>query len=71
MTPYSSSNSFSPTLILCLIIAFFMTPSASNPLAQVCINSKNPKFCLEVFALNTYDNPLAQVCINSKNPRFG
>lgn len=57
MTPYSFSNSFSPTLILCLIIAFFMTPSTSNPLAQVCINSKNPRFCLEVLALNTYDNP--------------
>lgn len=53
MTPYS----FVPTLILSLIIVFFITPSTSNPLAQVCINSKNPRFCLEVFALNTYDSP--------------
>ncbi|KAK6786103.1 hypothetical protein RDI58_014628 [Solanum bulbocastanum] len=66
MTLYPFSNSFGLTLILCLIIAFFMTPSTSNPLAQVCINSKNPRFCLDVFALNTYDSPyeLTIVAIN-------
>ncbi|KAK6786104.1 hypothetical protein RDI58_014629 [Solanum bulbocastanum] len=50
----TSSSSFGSTLVLCLIIAFFMTPSTSNLLDKVFINSKNPRFCLQVFGLNPH-----------------
>lgn len=58
MTTFSSSSfSFCSTLVLCLIVAFFVTPSTSNPLGKVCIKSKSPIFCLQVFGQNTYNSP--------------
>ncbi|MCD7449784.1 hypothetical protein HAX54_001521 [Datura stramonium] len=44
-----------------------MTPiSTSNPLFQVCIKSKNPRFCLQVFGLNPHRSAyeLTQEAIN-------
>ncbi|KAF3633075.1 putative zinc finger A20 and AN1 domain-containing stress-associated protein 8-like isoform X2 [Capsicum annuum] len=53
----TSSSSFLSTLVLCLIVAFLMTPTTSNPLAKVCIKSKNPRFCLQVLGLNPHLSP--------------
>ncbi|WMV32226.1 hypothetical protein MTR67_025611 [Solanum verrucosum] len=66
MTTSSSSSSFVLTLVLCLIIASLMIPSKSNPLTKVCIKSKNPRFCLQVFGLNPHRSPyeLTQEAIN-------
>ncbi|MCD7457263.1 hypothetical protein HAX54_034653 [Datura stramonium] len=62
----SSSSFFVSTLILCLIVSFFITPSTSNYLAKVCIKSKNPRFCLQVYGLNPHRRPyeLTQEAIN-------
>ncbi|MCD7450399.1 hypothetical protein HAX54_006032 [Datura stramonium] len=62
----TSSSSLGSTLVLCLIVAFFVTSSTSNPLSQVCIKSKNPRFCLQVFGLNPHRSPyeLTQEAIN-------
>ncbi|KAK4351544.1 hypothetical protein RND71_030857 [Anisodus tanguticus] len=64
-TPPSSSSSLS-TLVLYLIVASLMIPSISNHLSQVCIKSKNPKFCLQVYGLNPHRRPyeLTQEVIN-------
>ncbi|KAF3633073.1 putative zinc finger A20 and AN1 domain-containing stress-associated protein 8-like isoform X2 [Capsicum annuum] len=53
----SSSSSFDSTLLLCLIFAFFITPSSSNYLSDMCIKSKSPRFCLQVFGLNPHRRP--------------
>ncbi|KAF3619235.1 putative zinc finger A20 and AN1 domain-containing stress-associated protein 8-like isoform X2 [Capsicum annuum] len=52
-----SSSSRSKTLVLYIIVAFFMTPSTSNYLSQVCIKSKNPRFCVQVLGLNSHRTP--------------
>ncbi|KAK4717799.1 hypothetical protein R3W88_016137 [Solanum pinnatisectum] len=57
MTTYSSSSSLGTTLILCLIITSLITPSTSNYLSQMCIKSKSPRFCLQVFGLNPHRRP--------------
>ncbi|XP_059298422.1 pectinesterase inhibitor-like [Lycium ferocissimum] len=57
MVTSSSSSSLGSTLVLCLIVSSLMTPSTSNPLSQVCIKSKNPRFCLQVFGLNPHRSP--------------
>ncbi|KAK4354610.1 hypothetical protein RND71_026804 [Anisodus tanguticus] len=44
----SSSSSLRLSLLLCFVCAFFTSPSTSNPLADLCAKSKNPKFCLSV-----------------------
>lgn len=56
----------SSSLVLCLIISSLIAPSTSNPLSQVCIKSKNPRFCLEVFGLNPHRSPheLTQEALN-------
>ncbi|MCD7450400.1 hypothetical protein HAX54_006033 [Datura stramonium] len=67
MTTSSSSSFFGSTLlILWLIVATLMAPSTSNYLSQVCIKSKNPRFCLQVFGLNPHRMPyeLTQEAIN-------
>ncbi|MCD7449785.1 hypothetical protein HAX54_001522 [Datura stramonium] len=57
MTTSSPSSSFSSTLVLCLVVVSLMTPSKSNPLADMCIKSKSPKFCLQVLGLNPHRSP--------------
>ncbi|KAM3376202.1 hypothetical protein P3S68_014917 [Capsicum galapagoense] len=66
MTTSFSFSSFDSKLVLCLIVASLMIPSTSNPLAKVCIRSKNPKFCLQVLDQYTYSSPyeLTQEAIN-------
>ncbi|KAK6786100.1 hypothetical protein RDI58_014625 [Solanum bulbocastanum] len=51
------SSSYGSTLVLYLIVAFLLTPSTSNYLSQVCIQSKYPKFCLESYGLNPHRSP--------------
>ncbi|CAN4101812.1 unnamed protein product [Withania somnifera] len=53
-----SSSYSASTLVLYLIVALLITPSTGNYLSQVCIKSKNPKFCLQVFGLNPHRSPL-------------
>ncbi|KAK4717809.1 hypothetical protein R3W88_016147 [Solanum pinnatisectum] len=62
----SSSSPFGSTLVLCLIVASLITPSRSNHLSDVCIKSKSPRFCLQVFGLNPHRSPyeLTQEAIN-------
>ncbi|KAK4717805.1 hypothetical protein R3W88_016143 [Solanum pinnatisectum] len=57
MITSSSSFCFCSTLILCLIIATLIAPSTSNYLSDICIKSKSPKFCLQVFGLNPHRRP--------------
>lgn len=66
MVTSSSSSSFGSTLVLCIIVGSLITPSTSNPLSKICIKSKNPKFCLQVFGLNPHRSPfeLTQEAIN-------
>ncbi|KAK4374426.1 hypothetical protein RND71_005103 [Anisodus tanguticus] len=58
--------STSSSLLLCLVCSFLTNPSTSNPLADVCAKSKNPKFCLSVLydyqSLNLHD--LTETTIN-------
>ncbi|KAK6786105.1 hypothetical protein RDI58_014630 [Solanum bulbocastanum] len=54
MFTFSSSSPFGLTLVLCLIVSFFVTPSTSNHLSYVCIKSKSPRFCLQVLGLNPH-----------------
>ncbi|PHU13746.1 hypothetical protein BC332_14951 [Capsicum chinense] len=55
----SSLSSFSSTLVLYLIVASLMTPSTSNYLSDMCIKTKSPRFCLQVFGLNPHRRPYA------------
>ncbi|CAN4113968.1 unnamed protein product [Withania somnifera] len=65
-TSSSSYTSFVTTLVLCVIVATLTTPSTSNYLSDMCIKSKNPRFCLQVFGLNPHRRPyeLTQEAIN-------
>ncbi|XP_009774444.1 pectinesterase inhibitor-like [Nicotiana sylvestris] len=65
MTP-SSSSLRSTLILLCLIAAFFTSPSTSNPLSDVCAKSKNPGLCLKVLEGNSHQNPhdLTETAIN-------
>ncbi|PHT44725.1 hypothetical protein CQW23_13883 [Capsicum baccatum] len=62
----SPSSSFGSTLVLCLIIASLITPNSSNYLSDMCIRSKSPRFCLQVFGRNPHRRPyqLTQEAIN-------
>ncbi|CAN4117046.1 unnamed protein product [Withania somnifera] len=53
----SSWSSFGSILVLCLIVASLMIPSTSNYLSDMCIKSKSPRFCLQVFGLNPHRRP--------------
>ncbi|TMW82856.1 hypothetical protein EJD97_004410 [Solanum chilense] len=62
----SSSSPFGSTIVLCLIVASLITPIKSNHLSDVCIKSKNPRFCLQVFGINPHRSPyeLTQEALN-------
>ncbi|CAN4081509.1 unnamed protein product [Withania somnifera] len=62
----TSSSSIRSSMILCVVCAFLLIQSTSNPISNLCAKSKNPSFCLSV--LNDYFhqnlNDLTETTIN-------